>query len=183
MSVAYDGTLPQWQQFLQDKPLLPASLMNVQLDVDYGSRFRYASDRISLSFTPKVQSIAQSSRLTLGFAFFKNKNGYTLDVADVRVKPQNGVADRINVRRVLKPAEDMGDQSKLQWQKYAEARHPFDGVPYMENDVAEIGAVLTTAHPQPDVLYSAFLGIEGNQPPALMKSKLDMVMSGVQISE
>ncbi|WP_158545124.1 S1 family peptidase [Dyella monticola] len=183
VSVAYSGTLRQWQEYLSNQALLPASLKDAKLDVNYGSTFAYASNHIKLAFTSKVQKIAPDSTLRLGFAFFKNQSHPTLDVADVRVKPQDGGPDRINVRRVIQPAEDMSEQSKQEWQKYALAKHPYDGVAYVDNDVASIAKVLKPTHERSDVLYSAFLGVEGNQSADVMKTKLDQIVSGLQIND
>ncbi|HUA81264.1 MAG TPA: serine protease [Dyella sp.] len=183
VSVAYGGSLQQWHEFLQDKALLPAALADVRLDVDYGRSFRYDSNHIKVAFTQKVQKIAPDSTLTLGFGFFNHHGQYGLDVADVRVTPQDGLADRINIRRVLQPTDDMGAEAKARWQKYMLGQHPFDGVAYVENDKAGIGKVLKPAHAQPGVLYSAFLAVEGSQPPELMKSKMDALMDGVQIDD
>lgn len=184
VAVAYDGTLAQWKEFLQDKPMLPDAFKNIAIDFDYDRNFSYTSQRIHFVFTPQLQKISPDSELTLNFGFLNDGGHVAWDVADVRVKPDANTEDRINIRRNVAPTDDLDDKYKAAWQKYAMSQHPYDGVAATNNDFAEIAAVIKPTAASPSkVLYSAFYGTEGDQPQAVMKSKLDLLVNGLHVSE
>ena len=99
MYVTYDGTLKQWKQFLAQRDLLPAAFDKIHIDFAYGKHFDYASQRIHLDWTPKLQKIQPDSMLTLGFSFFRDHAKVVWDVADVWAAPNPYDSDAINVAR------------------------------------------------------------------------------------
>lgn len=181
--VSYNGSLAQWKDFMQNMQWLPDSLKNVSISFDYDRDFAYRSHRIDFSFTPQLQKIAPDSMLALSFGFLKNGDKVTMDVADVRVKPDAYTNARINIRRNVAPTDSMDDRFKAEWQKYANSRHPYDEVMAMHDDIAEIATVVKPHSPNSQVLYSAFYGVEGNQTQDAMKSKLDMLVNGFKVNE
>ena len=182
--VSYDGSLAQWKDFLQQTQLLPDALKNIHVAFDYDKDFSYTSNRIHFSFTPQLQKIAPDSTMTLTFGYLKSGDKVVWDVSDVRVKPDAHTKSRINIRRNIPPSDDLDDKYKQEWARYALSQHPYDSVSSMRDDVAEIATVIKlNSNPQPKVLYSAFYGVEGNQPQDQMKSKLDMLVNGLKVNE
>jgi serine protease Do len=183
IAVSYDGSLAQWKDFMQNVRPLPDSLKDVSISFDYDREFAYRSDRIDFSFTPQLQKITPDSTLTLSFGFLKSADKTTMDVGDVRVKPDADSNARINIRRNVAPSDSMDDRFKSAWQKYVNSQHPYDGVMAMHDDIAEIATVVKPSSTNSQVLYSAFYGVEGNQTQDAMKSKLDLLVSGFKINE
>ena len=181
---AYDGSLAQWKDFLQQTQLLPDAFKDIHVAFDYDQRFSYTSNRIHFAFTPQLQKIAPDSSMTLTFGYLRDGDKIVWDVSDVRVKPDALTQSRINIRRNIPPTDDLDSKYKEEWVKYTLSQHPYDGISSEHNDVAEIATVINQhSNPKPQVLYSAFYGVEGNQPQDQMKSKLDMLVNGFKVNE
>lgn len=186
--VTYEGSLAQWKQFLAEPALLPAVFKNIHLDVDYGHRFSYASSRVAFSYTPQVQAITSENLLWLGFRFFVDNGKPTWDVGDIDVW-KTGAADdhdNVNIQRFAAPPTGLDDDMTSLWTKISQRRYPYNGVARYEDDLMKIDAVIApaaSAGKSPGVLYTAFYGMEGNQPQADMKSKLDLLTKNMKVVE
>ena len=184
MYVTYDGMLRQWKEFLAQRDLLPDAFKDIRIDFDYGKHFDYASKRINLSWTPKLQKIQPDSVLTLGFSFFKDHDKVVWDVADVWAAPNPYDSDAINVARLVQPTGDMEDSFKSTWHKVEHRRHPYDGVARNDDDIMKITSVAgPVADADPQVLYPVYYHREGAQAQPAMAAKLKMLMDGLKIQE
>jgi V8-like Glu-specific endopeptidase len=184
VSVAYEGTLAQWADFLTEKPLLPAALRDVKIESDYGHRFSYASKRLQFSYVPDLQPIEANSVLTLGFGFFEDHGAVVWDVGDVGVKRSANEANRINIARHVAPSDDLDDSYKSSWDKISTRRHPYDAVVRLENDESRItGVVDTKVKEASKVLYSAFVAVTGNSSQDTMGAKLTSLLSDLHANE
>lgn len=181
---AYEGTLAQWQDFLKNRKLLPAAFADIKLDVDYGHRFGYVSPRLRFDFTPQVQAIDANSLLMLGFGFFPDNGKVAWDVGDVRVWKDRAAdeMDRVDIQRVARPSDDLDEDYKSVWRKISQRKHPYDGVARTENDITLISAV-ANADAGKDALYVAYCAVAGAHPQADMKSRLDLLMKNLQVTE
>jgi hypothetical protein len=184
VSVAYNGTLAQWKDYLKNTALLPAAFKDLKIDFDYGHRFDYNSKRLAFSFTPELQKIEQNSELTLGFGYFDDHGKVVWDVGNVRVAANATDPDRISILRHVAPSADLDDEYKSEWNKLLHQLHPYDGVAQSDNDEMSISAVVdASAGATPAVLYSAVYAVEGTQPQAAMKAKLDLFMKNLHVNE
>jgi serine protease Do len=184
VSVAYNGTLAQWKDYLKNTALLPAAFKDLKIDFDYGHRFGYSSKRLAFSFTPELQKIEQNSELTLGFGYFDDHGKVVWDVGNVRVAANATDPDRISILRHVAPSADLDDEYKSEWNKLAHQLHPYDGIAQSDNDQMSISAVAdASASASPAVLYSAVYAVEGTQPQAAMKIKLDLLMKNLHVNE
>jgi serine protease Do len=182
--VAYDGTLAQWKDYLKNTALLPAAFKDIKIDFDYGHRFSYSSKRLAFSFTPELQKIEQNSELTLGFSFFDDHGKIVSDVGNVRLAANDTDPDRINIQRHVAPSADLDDEYKSEWNKLVHQLHPYDGIAQSSNDQMDIMAVADApGGAAPSVLYSALYSVEGNQPQAAMKAKLELFMKNLRVNE
>ncbi len=184
IDMSYDGTLSQWQDYLKSGSLLPQAFKDIKIGIDYNKRFSYDSKRLSLSFTPELQKIDHDSKLTLGFSYF-NDGGHTVwDITDVCVLADADDSNRVNIERHVAPSDDLDDGFKSEWNKLLHKLHPYEGVAYSGDDEMRIATVLGTGGKgTPTALYTAFYGVEGTKPPEAMKSKLDLLTSGLRILE
>jgi hypothetical protein len=184
VSVAYDGTLAQWRDYLKNTALLPAAFKDIKVDFDYGHRFGYSSKRLTFSFTPDLQKIEQNSKLMLAFSYFDDHGKVVWDVGDVRVAVNDTDADRVNIKRHVAPSADLDDEYKGEWNKLVHQLHPYDGIAQSKNDEMNItGVVAAAPNTTPSVLYTALYAVEGNQPQTAMKAKLDLVLKNLHVDE
>ncbi|MHA6204098.1 S1 family peptidase [Dyella soli] len=184
--VSYSGTLAQWKDYLGNTELLPATLSNIAIGFDYGNNFHYQSRRIGFAYTPELQKIDKDSQLVLGMSYFEDHGKVVWDVSNVVVKSNIDNAEEISFNRHVAPSDDLDDSYRNYWGKVVRRDHPDDGVPYSENDMTYIGTVGGTrvsAEARPDVLYTAFYGVDGPRPEDAMKGKLNLLLQKLQINE
>ncbi|HEY8683692.1 MAG TPA: trypsin-like peptidase domain-containing protein [Rhodanobacter sp.] len=182
--VAYDGTLAQWKDYLKNTALLPAAFKDITIDIDYGHRFSYRSKRVAFSFDPQLQKIEPDSKLGLGFNYFDDHGKTVWDVGDVRVMANAIDVDRVSIQRRVAPSADLDDDYKGEWSKLVHRQQPYDGTERIEDGETDIATVTAApAGANPDVLYSAFCGVEANQTQAAMKARLDLLVKNLHVTE
>ncbi len=184
--VSYSGTFAQWKEYLANTELLPGTLSNIAIHFDYGNSFRYQSKRIDFAYTPELQKIDKDSQLVLGMSYFEDHGKVVWDVSNVVVKSNIENAEEISFNRHVAPSDDLDDSYRNSWGKVVHRDHPDDGVPYSENDMTYIGTVGGTkvsADAKPDVLYTAFYGVDGPRPDDTMKGKLNLLTQKLQVNE
>lgn len=186
VSVPYDGTLAQWKAFLAEEDLLPEALKAIKIDFEYDKNFRYASNRLEFSFTPKLQKIQAGSMLTLGMTFFPEADGKVVwDVGQVWLAQDDHDHHWVSLLRRQAPPADLDDNYQSSWKKVVERRHPYNAKAYNANDVTKINAVVPP--PKGDgkasVLYTAYIDRPGTQSQAEMKHKLDLLLGRVRVRE
>ncbi|MEO7068040.1 MAG: trypsin-like peptidase domain-containing protein [Rhodanobacter sp.] len=182
--VAYDGTLAQWKDYLQNTALLPTVFSNIQIDADYDHRFSYASKRLSFAFTPALQKITPNSKLTLGFGYFGAGAQRTWGVGNVQVAADANTPDRITIQRHVLPSSELDDSFKSGWDKVAQRQHPFEGVPYRMNDRLRVASVVgPPASAAPKLLYTAFYGAAGSRSPADLSAGLALLLKDLHVLE
>jgi len=184
--VSYSGTLAQWKEFLAQTELLPSVLSDIAIRFDYGGDFKYQSKRIGFAYTPTLQKIDADSQLVLGMSYFQDHGKTIWDVSKVQVKANVENAERVTLGRHVAPSDDLDDSFRNSWGKIVNRSHPDDGVPYSENDMTYIGTVGGTqasTGAKPEVLYTAFYGVDGPRPEEAMKGKLNLLLEKLQVNE
>ncbi|MFX5324538.1 hypothetical protein ABTC67_17885, partial [Acinetobacter baumannii] len=83
-SVSYHGTLAQWQDYLQQTDLLPATLASFHLDAQYGKKVEIATERFGLAYPASVQPISKDSELVLDFRYFKDHDQLVWEPTRIR---------------------------------------------------------------------------------------------------
>ncbi|MEW9622985.1 S1 family peptidase [Rhodanobacter geophilus] len=185
VNVSYIGNLAQWKEFLRQTALLPPAFRNIHIDFDYGHRFSYASQRISYSLTSDVQKITPRSELWLGFRFFLEGDQPVWDAGLVDLWEDEGSdKNNVDVQRFVEPPSGVDEDLSDKWRKLASHGYPYNGVARNEDGLMKIDAVAAQAGAaSPKVLYTAFYGMEGDQPQAFMKGKLGLLMKNLQVRE
>jgi hypothetical protein len=182
--VNLDGTLAQWRDYLARKDLRPAALDGVAIEFDYGKRFRYASRRMELGFTPELQPIQPDSVLTLGFMFFPDGDKVVWDVAELWLSAKGNDHNYVMAIRARAATASMDDDARDDWDRVLHRRHPNDAIARDGDDRTRITAVVgAPADQNPSVLYTAHYVEEGKQSPEAMKAKLDLLLKGLQVHE
>ncbi|HET6655771.1 MAG TPA: serine protease [Gammaproteobacteria bacterium] len=182
-NTAYDGTLAQWKDYLEQTNLLPEALKHIDINAEYNEAFHYASPRVSFSVASAAQKITPDSDLTLGFDFFRSDGKVVWSVGDVYLSEDAYSDNWINIQRHVKPSSDLGDGFKSHWNDIADRRHPFDGVARYDDDVMKITRVVTSSDTNPSVLYTAFYARGGKHPQKMMKSRIDLLMEHLEVTE
>ncbi len=184
VDVAYSGTLAQWKDYLAQTTLLPGNLAGIKLDIDYGHRFSYRSNRLELAYGPELLKIAPNSLLELGFSFVDAHGGKAgLEVGDIGVRAQADEPERINLSRHVAPAEHGGDRGDDWWNKLKQRQHPDDAVAYASKGETRIGSLWGHPADNAQLLYRATYSADGNVPQDAMKAKLDLLLKSVQVNE
>ncbi len=186
--VTYEGTLAQWKEYLKDVRHQPAAFRDIHIHADYGRRFSYASKRVAFSFTPAVQAITSDSLLWLGFRFSLNNGKPVWGVDDIDVWKVSAGDDHnnVNIQRYIEPPAGLDNNLSSHWQKLSQRRFPYNGVARPEDGLMKIDDVIRPKRPDgkpAPLLYTAFYGIEGTHPQAMMKRKLDRLMKHVRVLE
>ncbi|WP_229679311.1 S1 family peptidase [Dyella caseinilytica] len=181
-NVDYGGSLAQWKAFLADDTLLPQSLKNTRIDIDYGKRFSYDSDTIAFNYPASLQAITPDNMLAVGFGYFPNNGKVSLQANYIQLRLNVTDPDRISVRRHVAPSADLDDNFKEAWGKLLHKQHPYDGVAYNDGDEMDIATVIDpSSSGTPAELYTAFYGTQGTHKPDEMKAKLDSLTQGFKI--
>ncbi|CAM5326958.1 trypsin-like peptidase domain-containing protein [Rhodanobacter lindaniclasticus] len=187
--VTYEGTLAQWKDYLKNAPAKPALFKDIQLDVDYGRRFGYASPRMDFSFGPEVQPITADSLLWLGFRFFMDHGKATWDVGivDVWKDSTSDNHDNVDIQRYAAPPAGLDKDMSSRWQQLTQRQFPYNAVARPDDGLMKINAVATppaaTDGKPAEVLYTAFYGVAGTPSPAEMKRKLNLLMKNLHVKE
>jgi serine protease Do len=188
IDMSYGGTLAQWKDYLTQKTLLPAVFSQLDMRIDYGHQFTLRSGRFTLSYTPDLQKIEADSYLDLGFAFIPtggdpDRRTVSWEVADVEARPDALEKTRINVNRHIAPTDDLDDSAHSQWNKFKQRLPPDDSVAYSKDGFTRIATVVGEPSDASTVLYTAFVAAEGSVPQDTMKTRLDHLVQGLQVSE
>lgn len=180
----YDGTLAQWRDFLPHEDLLPAAFKNIKVDFAYASRFHYSSDRVRFDVIPELQAIQPDSVLTLGFAFFSDHGKFVWDVAEIWLSAKATDSNYLMLVRNQTPTPDLADGYQNDWQKLLNRAHPYDAMARNDKDATKISTVSgPPADAKPFVLYEAAYSSEGTRTQDLMKSKIDLLVKGLQVTD
>lgn len=184
MSVEYDGTLAQWKDFLKNTELLPDALKAARLDVDYGKRFSFHSDRFSVEFTPDLIKIAPDSVLTLPMGFLPDGDKVVWGANGAFYNASRSDSERVMVERNVKPPASLDEDFRAYWDKIVSRRHPYEGEAYNADGVTNISS--PAIHGDADkatVVYAGLYSMPGTQPQEKMKPKLDLLLKGLQVNE
>lgn len=184
VNVGYEGTLAQWRDFLDDKPLVPAVFETVKISFAPGGAVHYASDRLSFSVPQDVQTSTPESVLTLGMSFFPGPDKPVWDTSVIRLKRTANDNDLVNIQRHIKPSGDIGNSYENNWDKVVNRKHPFDGVIRLENDITKIAAVAESpASGDAAPLYTVFLEVSGSSTQEAMKGRLESWLKDFHVTE
>ena len=187
IDVAYGGTLAQWQDFLKQGKLQPAALQPIQIQADYGKSLRYASPRLSFSYTPALQKITPNSELYLDFSYFDDHGRTVWDVARIKADEDAHNKSFVSIARNIEPVPSMTDEFKSRWSKIAHRQHPYDGVIANDGDLSAIHGVHQPAAASTDaggaVLYTLMVQNDGIATQEVMQGKLDQLTQGLSIKD
>lgn len=184
--LSYSGTLAQWKDYLHQTALLPAAFDRIHLDFDYGKSFSYRSDRFAVNYDARLQKLAPDSKLTLAFTYFRDGDKVAWDVGSALVEAGTNNSQVVRVNRRPRPTVDLNDEYQNKWKQLLHGEHPTDGVVSVNNDFSYINRVVNppgSPAKAPSVLYTAYYADTGTQPQAAMQKKLDLLMTGIKVSE
>jgi hypothetical protein len=185
VAAGYWGTLAQWQEFLGNAALLPATLKSVSVNFTYGHHFDFASRRVNFAFDQDLQDIGPKSLLGLGFTYLGGDDKPRWDIGDIRVQQDDDdYGHWVAIERQVAPSADLDEAYQRYWGKVMHRQHPFDATVHTEDDVTRISAIIdrpTVA--APTFLYSGFVGDAGSHAQEAMKAKLDRLLKKVSVNE
>ena len=181
-NVDYGGTLTQWKEFLAQSALLPDALKATRIDVDYGKRFSYDSNKIAFNYPSTLQTIAPDNMLAVGVGYYGEHDKFALEISGLQIRLNATDPDRVSIKRHVAPSSDLDDNIKEIWSKLLHKQHPYDGIPYSDGDEMDVARVVeASGNSTPSELYTAFYGTQGTHKPEDMKAKLDLLIGTFKI--
>jgi len=184
--LSYYGTFEQWQEFLQQKELLPDAFADIDLTFDYDRKFNYKSKRLSFSSTPEIMAIAKNSDLQLLFGFFRDGNKVVWDVEGVVVGEDKNTSTNFNIIREMRPPRELNDSYQSDWEKMVKQKFPYNRSSFF-NDGATIIKMARplegVAAEQTPFFYNISYKKLGNAEQKEMEATLDKIAGSISILE
>ena len=183
---SYYGTLAQWDEFLDNKRLLPDAIKAVDIDYQAGKSFRYSSRRLSFDYGPEVMKVTPDSDLKLSLSYFRDNGKVIWDISTITVGENKDTGRFYEIDRNIQPAASMSDDDKRYWKNMLEGRIPYHETAFFKNQYTYIGKVLSKKAAQQEsnkLLYSLLYCEDGNQTQAEMKPHLDTFSKRVKLKE
>ena len=197
-NVSLSGTLEQWRDYLAQKALLPTRLADIDIDFEYGERFRYQSKRLQLALTPAQQAIQKDSSLLLSFGLFKDGGKLLWDVTGVSLDEKKVGGQSLAVTRHIRPDPSLPDSFQNDWTRMITRAYPYNGTVIEDGGnvyinaihPASTGAVLvpggSDANAKTDktnLLYRVYYGNEGKHSDDDVKTALNGFLTSLKIVE
>jgi serine protease Do len=186
--VTYYGTLKQWKDFLSARDMLPAAFDSIALEADYGKKFSYRSQRLSLTYPDELMKVTPNSDLHLKFSYFKENGRVVWDVSSVTAGEDKDTSTFVLINRHPHPPETLPDADRQTWESLVNGRMPYTGTAFFDKS----HTIIATAHSPQEakgalaklpLLYSVAYSVEGTQDAALMERKLERFREGLQVNE
>lgn len=186
--ISYYGTLEQWRGYLALDALLPEAFADIDIDIAYGERFRYASERLSVEYGPELMDLNEDSDLKVYFSYFREDGEVVWDVSEVLVGENKNTGVFFTAERRVRPAASMDDEAQESWAKVAEGRFPFNGDPFFNEDQTYIASVLDRGREPEELgrsehLYTVLHAANGEKKDAVMEQRLQDFLKGLEVKE
>jgi len=186
--VSYYGNLKQWREFLAAKEYLPELFSTIDIDFDYDKFFRYASKRVSVSYTPDLMHITEKSDLRLNLGYIAENGKTAWDVISICPGDDKNNNTCFIVSRDRRPPEDMSDAYRSDWDNLVNARMPYNKVSFIQDKMTTIfmpyakGTNLKKLG-SANVLYDVGHIKDGNVEQKEMEKEIDRFVKGVTVYE
>ncbi len=182
--LAYAGDFQQWQEFLQMKELLSASLASLKISFDFGKAFHYSSPRLSFSYPAGVMDISEKSHLKLMPGYFRENNKTIWDIGAIFIGENKNNATSLRVSRNARPSQERIDKYPSDWEAIAAERFPFNRSAYYKDKTTNIAAVVKkTASAASSVYYTALYTRDGQVEQKEMAARLGEFTSNLTVHE
>lgn len=179
VDVSLRGTLSQWQDYLQQKSVAPKALDAVKLAIDPARTVRYQSGRCELNVTPELLPLSKDAILWLYFSYLRDHEQVVWDVGGVALEESAQKNNQVAMWRYSRPGASLPQRFQAIWSELEGHQYPYNGIAYNDNGATRISAAAApgaAAAGQPaNILYVLTLLREGDQAPAVMKSKLELL--------
>ncbi len=184
--LSYYGTFEQWQEFLQQKELLPDAFSSIDLTFDYGGKFTYKSKRLSFSSTPEIMTIAKTSDLQLLFGFFRDGDKVVWDVEGVVVGEDKNTSTNFNIVRETRPPRELNDAYRSDWENMVKQKFPYNRSSFFNEGTTIIKMARPMEGMSPEdtpFFYNISYKKLGNGEQKEMEATLDKIAGSVRILE
>lgn len=172
--LSYTGTLSQWQAFLSETFALPASVSNLQFQVDYSRGLSVTSSRFRMNVPVDVLKVDANSVLMLKYSFMHDAAGVEWGLGGAYLADREQSQKWVGVLRREKPTPAMPEESAARWRTLTTSTHPWDGEPFMTGGRTETDQLANLADVvagKTTIAYEMTLNVEGPQSIKLMKNQ------------
>ncbi len=186
--LSYYGTFKEWREFLALKDKLPSIFSTLDIQIENGKRFRFASRRFSASYGPELMSVTDNSDLTLRFSYFRDRRKTVWDVDGIVIGDDKHNKICYTVFRFAKPPKELPDKFQSGWEDVAEQKFPYNRSAYYKDEYTIISAVYGGTAPRKDnvprtLLYTVGYSTRGKMEQAQMDAKLDGFLQNLKVYE
>jgi len=186
--VSYYGSLSQWREFRAGKEYLPEVLSMIDIDFDYNKTFRYASRRLSFSYTTDLMHITDKSDLKLNLGYIQENGKTVWDVISISPGDDKSNNTCFVVNRNRRPPADLSDAYRSDWENLVNARIPYNKASFFQNKTTNIGLPYTRGISpgnlaSASVLYDVGHVKDGNVEQKEMEKEIDRFVGGLTVHE
>jgi len=184
--VSYYGTLEEWKQFIALKDMIPPVFSSFKLDYKYSDYFKYASQRLAISYSAKDIEITKDSDLELVFSYFKDNNKVIWDVSRIILGANKDQGTFVQVERNVRPPDHINQKYRQKWGDIVEQRTPYDKKIFFEDQRSFIGAAYTSNGKNisnSDLIYTVVYGEDGTSEKEAMKGTLEKFIQNLEVYE
>jgi serine protease Do len=188
--VTYEGTLPQWQAFL-DGPTRPAALAGVKLTRD-ARGMHYRSDRVDFDVPPTLLKLDDSATLQLRMSYSRGGAGVVWSVGAIYVSDEQKDERYFSLARQPKPAQGAPKELADRWADMLDARGQFAPGRGHDADFKKLwrSAVIGAGYRPGDavgrdatLLYAVSSRIDGAKLPREIDDLHDQLLENVRVKE
>jgi hypothetical protein len=126
--VTYEGSLPQWRAFLDQRELRPALFDHIKLQYEPGRDLRFESPRLRLD-SGGVLSVGAQSTLELRMTYMLDRDALVWDVGGVVVNQDRDGSTYMAAYRQPKPGDDAGREARERWTHMTRRDADYNGIP------------------------------------------------------
>jgi serine protease Do len=183
--VTMEGTLAQWQAYLEQKSVQPKVFETLKLEIDPERRVRFQSRRCELVVTPTLLKLSKDSVLRMNFAFFRDGETTVWDVGGVAMRESGQTQNWINVWRKSEPSSGSPENLQSDWNKAKAHEFPYNATISNESGETRISTsmVAAGAGDAAKIRYGLRVIAEGTQPQEAMSRKLDLLQHAFKVLE
>lgn len=180
----YSGNTQQWAAFLGLPEGVPQELRQVKVQLEGDRRLSVQTPWLTFQVAKEDLEVdpLMTVNLDMGFAWQGDKVVWDLRRANVTEAEGDGW---VTLLRHLKPTPSMADAYQRSWREVQKRRHPYTGVPFVEESATRIATVLElgsgSSGGSANSLYTLYLSKAGTQPDRAMKQALKHLGEGYRI--
>ncbi len=182
ISLSYEGTMREWEEFFSMKELLPAAFSTVSISILPGRHLTYASRRLSLRCPSGIIKASRDAVVKLNFGYFREEGRTVWDVAALSIGEARQSGTSLTIKRYARPPAALGEKYKREWSLLEQRKFPFDSSSFAQDKTTCIATILQQPDKGPvEVIYTLLFSKDGKADQKEMEGKLNLFTKEVSL--